>query len=88
MIYSATRQQLVNAGDNPHYYVERQAFFVVLGMVAMYVVSRIDYRRFDIAATPLYIVSLCRPGGRVCRGQHGTRGRAVVQHRRDSDSAE
>ncbi len=58
MIYSATRQALVDAGENPHYYVERQAFFVVLGIVAMYVVSRIDYRRYEIAATPLYVVSL------------------------------
>jgi rod shape determining protein RodA len=58
MIYSATRQALVDAGENPHYYVERQAFFVVLGIAAMYVVSRIDYRRYEIAATPLYVVSL------------------------------
>jgi rod shape determining protein RodA len=58
MIYSATRQALVNAGLNPHYYVERQAFFVLLGIAAMYAVSRIDYRRFEIAATPLYVLSL------------------------------
>jgi rod shape determining protein RodA len=58
MIYSATRQALVNAGENPHYYVERQAFFVVLGIAAMYLVSRIDYRRLEIVATPLYVASL------------------------------
>jgi len=58
MNYSATRQALVNAGENPHYYVERQAFFVVLGIAAMYLVSRIDYRRLEIAATPLYVASL------------------------------
>jgi rod shape determining protein RodA len=63
MIYSATRQALVDAGENPHYYVERQAFFVVLGIAAMYVVSRIDYRRYDIAATPLYIFSLLALAG-------------------------
>ncbi len=57
-IYSATRQQLVNLGENPHYFVERQGFFLVLGVIAMYVVSRIDYRRFEIAATPLYVGSL------------------------------
>jgi rod shape determining protein RodA len=58
MIYSATRQALINAGENPHYYVERQAFFVVLGIAVMYLVSRIDYRRLEIAATPLYVASL------------------------------
>lgn len=63
MIYSATRQALVDAGENPHYYVERQAFFVMLGIVAMYVVSRIDYRRYEIAATPLYVVSLIALAG-------------------------
>jgi rod shape determining protein RodA len=63
MIYSATRQALVDAGENPHYYVERQAFFVVLGIIAMYVVSRIDYRRYEIAATPLYVLSLVALAG-------------------------
>jgi rod shape determining protein RodA len=57
-IYSATRQQLVNQGLNSHYYVERQGFFMVLGIVLMYLISRIDYRRFEIAATPLYVGSL------------------------------
>ena len=62
-IYSATRQQLVNQGLNSHYYFERQGFFMVLGVVAMYVVSRIDYRRFEIAATPLYVCSLLALAG-------------------------
>jgi rod shape determining protein RodA len=56
--YSASRQQLINAGENPHYYLERQGLFVVLGLIAMFIVSRIDYRRYEIAATPLYIISL------------------------------
>jgi rod shape determining protein RodA len=58
MVYSATRQPLILAGYNPHYYVERQGLFVVLGVVAMYVVSRVDYRRLEIVATPLYVLSL------------------------------
>ncbi len=63
MIYSTTRQALVDAGENPHYYVERQAVFVVIGIIAMYVVSRIDYRRYEIAATPLYLVSVVALAG-------------------------
>lgn len=63
MAYSATRQQLVNAGENPHYYLERQGLFVLLGIVAMFLVSRIDYRRFEIAATPLYVGSLLALAG-------------------------
>lgn len=69
MIYSATRQALVNAGDNPHYYLERQGFFVLLGIVSMYVVSRIDYRRYEMAATPLYVCSLLALAGVFVLGQ-------------------
>jgi cell division protein FtsW (lipid II flippase) len=58
MIYSATRQALVNAGDNPHYYLERQGIFFVAGVIIMYVISNLDYRRFDIVATPFYVCSL------------------------------
>ncbi len=61
--YSASRQQLINAGENPHYYLERQGLFVVLGVIAMFIVSRIDYRRYEIAATPLYIISLLALAG-------------------------
>jgi rod shape determining protein RodA len=56
--YSASRQQLINAGENPHYYLERQGLFVILGLIAMFIVARIDYRRYEIAATPLYVISL------------------------------
>jgi rod shape determining protein RodA len=58
MIYSATRQALINEGFNPHYFVERQAFFVGLGIIVMYGVSLIDYRRLEIVTTPLYVLSL------------------------------
>jgi rod shape determining protein RodA len=61
--YSASRQQLLNAGENPHYYLERQGAFVLLGLIVMYIVSRIDYRRFEIAATPLYVCTLLALAG-------------------------
>jgi len=58
MVYSATRQGLINAGENPHYWFERQALFVGLGVVVMYVVSLIDYRRLEIVTTPFYVCGL------------------------------
>jgi rod shape determining protein RodA len=58
MIYSATRQALVNAGDNPHYYLERQLVFVVAGIALMWIVSRIDFHRLELLATPGYVISL------------------------------
>ncbi|HEY5304522.1 MAG TPA: FtsW/RodA/SpoVE family cell cycle protein [Acidimicrobiales bacterium] len=57
MTYSASRQALVDAGENPHYYLERQGFFVVLGIVAMAIIAKIDYRRLEVLATPLYVGS-------------------------------
>jgi rod shape determining protein RodA len=61
--YSASRQQLLNAGENSHYYLERQGLFILLGFVLMYAISRIDYRRFEIAATPLYVFTLLSLAG-------------------------
>jgi rod shape determining protein RodA len=58
VIYSATRRALEQAGYNPHYYLERQSIWVALGIVVMLLVSRIDYRRFEIATTIIYVGSL------------------------------
>jgi rod shape determining protein RodA len=58
MIYSATKQELINEGFSPHYFLERQLLFVVIGIVVMIAISLIDYRRFESAATPLYIIGL------------------------------
>lgn len=69
MIYSATRQPMLNAGYNPHYYLERQGLFVVMGIVVMYVISLFDYRRFEILATPLYVISLVALAGVFVVGQ-------------------
>jgi rod shape determining protein RodA len=69
MVYSATRQALVIAGENPHYDVERQALYVVIGIVVMYAISRIDYRRLEVAATPLYVISLLALAGVFVVGQ-------------------
>lgn len=58
MIYSATASALIRAGYNPHYYLERQGEFVFIGIMLMYVISLIDYRRFEMVATPLYVGSV------------------------------
>ena len=57
MSYSATRVALANAGYNSHYYLERQGVFVLIGIGVMLALSRIDYRRLEVFATPLYIGS-------------------------------
>jgi len=55
MIYSATASALIQEGFNPHYFLERQAEYVIIGIIVMYVISLIDYKRFEIFATPLYV---------------------------------
>ena len=63
MIFSATRTALIHAGYDPLYYLKRQSMWVVIGFVLMIVVSRIDFRRFEIVATPFYIASVVGVGG-------------------------
>lgn len=36
----------VDTGGNPYYYFIRQARFALLGLIAMFVISKIDYQRF------------------------------------------
>ena len=45
------------AGD-PHYYVMRQAIYAAIGLVLMYVVSRVDYSRLRELRYPIYGVML------------------------------
>ncbi|MHB8435569.1 MAG: FtsW/RodA/SpoVE family cell cycle protein [Acidimicrobiales bacterium] len=46
MVFTATRNLLAQQGLSTHYYLERQAIWVVLGCVVMVVVASIDYRHF------------------------------------------
>lgn len=69
MSYSATKVPLLSAGENTHYYVERQGAFALAGIVLMTVLSRIDYRRLEILATPLYVGSFAALAGVLVLGQ-------------------
>ena len=79
--YSASRQQLINAGENPHYYLERQGLFVVLGLIAMFIVvaHRLSPLR-DRRDAALYHLAL-RARGRLRRRKKRARRRAMVQLR-------
>ncbi len=55
MIYSATRGKLTLAGLDPHYYLKRQAAFMVIGVVAMVALALFDYRRLEQFSTVLYV---------------------------------
>lgn len=54
MIYSATRMQLIAAGLSPHYYLEHQILYAVLGIVLMVVTALIDYRNLETFGYVIY----------------------------------
>jgi rod shape determining protein RodA len=55
MIYSATRGKLALAGEDPRYFLKRQAVFMVIGVVVMVALAAFDYRRLEQVSTVLYI---------------------------------
>jgi rod shape determining protein RodA len=55
MIYSATRGWLRLAGDDPRYFLKRQAVFLVIGLVVMVALALFDYRRLEQISTVLYV---------------------------------
>jgi rod shape determining protein RodA len=71
MIYSATHTRLEQAGDDPFSFVKRQAISIVLGIIAMAIMTVIDYRRlrelalFGYAATVLLLVAVLVVGVKV-----------------------
>jgi rod shape determining protein RodA len=58
MIYSATRFALERAEAFPTFTVERQAIFVTAGLIALYLVSLVDYREYETTIPIIYAVTL------------------------------
>ncbi len=57
MVYSASSARAALAADDPAYYLKRQAVYAFLGIVALVVLSRTDYRRLRYAVPPLLVAS-------------------------------
>src|SRR5579872_2151715 len=55
LVYSATRSKLALAGLNPHYFLTRQAAYVVVGGIVMLVLVALDYRWLEHASAVLYV---------------------------------
>ena len=55
IVYSATRSKLILAGLSPHYFLDRQAAFVVVGVVVMGVLAALDYHWLEHAVWVLYV---------------------------------
>jgi rod shape determining protein RodA len=62
MIYSSTRAALLNAGDSPFEKVRLQVVWLLISLVAMFVVIVVDYERIGAMALPIMgavILLLC-----------------------------
>ena len=59
MVYSATREQLLQAGGDPHAYLKRQMVWVAIGVVVMVVVALFDYHVYQQWGYVIYGLVLC-----------------------------
>jgi cell division protein FtsW len=53
MVYSASSARAMLAAGDPAYYLKRQALYALLGLAALAVLSRLDFRSLRVAAGPL-----------------------------------
>jgi rod shape determining protein RodA len=58
MVYSATHKSLSQFGQDPGYYLKRQAAFLMIGLVAMVLTAAIDYRLVKHFAAFFYLGTL------------------------------
>ena len=57
MVYSASSARALLSSDAPSYYLKRQAVYAVMGLVALVVLSRIDFHRLRYATETLLAVT-------------------------------
>jgi cell division protein FtsW len=57
MVYSASSARALLGSDDPAYYLKRQAIYAVVGLVALVLLSRFDYRRLRNVSGPLLLAS-------------------------------
>ena len=44
--------------NNPLYYIKRQSLFAVIGLIAMYLVSKLNYQHWRLLTIPMLAVSI------------------------------
>jgi cell division protein FtsW len=57
MVYSASSARAMLAAGDPAYYLKRQALYALLGLAALALASRLDFRALRFAGGPLVAVS-------------------------------
>ena len=83
MVYSSSAIKAFLQRDDPFAIVGPQIGWAALGLVAMVVMMRVDYRWLRVASVPLFVIGIARAAARVHPGdQHrGRRVRAVAEDR-------
>ncbi|HWG13933.1 MAG TPA: rod shape-determining protein RodA [Streptosporangiaceae bacterium] len=77
LVWSATEPSLAQRGANPRTYLDKQAVFVVLGLVMMVLVSLVDYRQLRVWAPVAYgaavlaLLAVLTPLGATVNGAAG-----------------
>ena len=59
MVYSASSARAALAAGDPAYYLKRQAVYACVGLAALAVLARVDFRRLRHVAAPLVVASVC-----------------------------
>ena len=54
MVYTGSRATAASAGLSAHYFLDRQVFFVFLGVIVMVVLAAMDYRRIELVGMVIY----------------------------------
>jgi cell division protein FtsW len=58
MVYSASSARGLIASDDPAYYLKRQALYALVGLVALVLLSRTDFRKLRHAGGPILALAL------------------------------
>jgi rod shape determining protein RodA len=58
MVYTGSRATAQALGLSPHYFLERQALFMMLGLGTMVVLALVDYRRIELVGMVIYGLSI------------------------------
>ena len=83
MIYSATHTRLEQDGGDPLNFVKRQAVAIVLGIVAMAIMTVIDYRRLRELALYGYAATMVMLVAVLVRRRGGEGDAGALRHRAD-----
>lgn len=57
MMFSASYTYATYYQGTPYYYIKRQLIFAIIGLIIMFLVSRLDYEALKVAAIPLLVIA-------------------------------